>query len=113
MHTASGKESMEMSPRIPLLFLVWLLLPGTSYAGTFRASAVETDITPTTPQWLLGYGARQSTGIHDHIYQRIAALDDGKTTVYFISTEIAVMSPGYYDRIAQQIEKELGIQPMN
>ncbi len=43
-----------MCPRIPLLFLVLLLLTGTIYAGTFRASAVETDITPTTPQWLLG-----------------------------------------------------------
>ncbi len=102
-----------MRARIAVLFLLVSSLPATIYGGTFRASAVETDITPTSPQWLLGYGARQSTGIHDHIYQRIAALDDGKTTVYFISTELAVISPGYYDKISQQVEKELGIQPQN
>src|SRR5215472_5706309 len=96
-----------------LLSLVLSFVTSTSFAGVFRASVVETDITPTTPQWLLGYGARQSTGIHDHIYQRIAALDDGKATIYFISTEIAVMSPGYYDKVAQQVEKELGIKPQN
>ena len=102
-----------MRPAIPALFALSMLFTGTIHAGTFRASVVETDITPTSPQWLLGYGARQSTGVHDHIYQRIAALDDGATTVYFISTEIAIMSPGYYDTIAQQVEKELAIKPQN
>jgi uncharacterized glyoxalase superfamily protein PhnB len=45
----------------------------------FRAAAVKVDITPKTPQWLMGYGARQSTGVHDPIFHRIAALDDGST----------------------------------
>ena len=102
-----------MRAKFALLILITLSLPSLAFAGTFRASAVETDITPTSSQWLLGYGARQSNGIHDHIYQRIAALDDGKSTVYFISTEIAVMSPGYYDVISQRVEKELGIKPQN
>jgi neutral ceramidase len=95
---------------VPLLLLLWV---GTSPAAGFRASMVETDITPNTSEWLLGYEARQSDGIHDHIYQRIAALDDGKTTVYFISTEIAVLSPGYFDKVAHDVERQLGISPQS
>jgi len=96
-----------------LVLLISMLYVEVSYAGNFRAAVVETDITPTSPQWLLGYGARQSDGVHDHIYQRVAALDDGKTTIYFVSTEIAVMSPGYFDKVAQDIQKQLGIAPQN
>ena len=96
-----------------LVLLISIPLAGTGHAGNFRAAAVEDDITPTTPQWLLGYGARQSDGIHDRIYQRVAALDDGKTTVYFVSTEIAVMSPGYFDKVAQDVQKQLGISPQS
>jgi len=96
-----------------LALLISMLCVEVSYAGNFRAAVVETDITPTRPQWLLGYGARQSDGVHDQIYQRVAALNDGKTTVYFVSTEIAVMSPGYFDKVAQEIQRQLGIAPQN
>ena len=37
----------------------------TEPTGNFRASVVKVDITPDSPKWLLGYGARQSTGIRD------------------------------------------------
>jgi neutral ceramidase len=99
--------------KIVLGFLFSISFAGIGHAGTFRAAVVEEDITPTTPQWLLGYGARQSDGIHDHIYQRVAALDDGKTMVFFVSTEIALTSPGYFDKVAQEVEKELAIPPEN
>ena len=49
-----------MKLRIPLVLLICLQLIGTAYASQFRASAVEVDITPSTPQWLAGYSARQS-----------------------------------------------------
>src|SRR5687768_11042879 len=55
-------------------FLYFLILGVTAHAE-FRASAVKIDITPKSPQWLMGYGARQSTGVHDPIFHRIAALD--------------------------------------
>lgn len=45
--------------------------------GGFRASVVKIDITPEVPKMLLGYAARKSTGVHDHIFHRIVALDDG------------------------------------
>lgn len=102
-----------MKPKSSLLLLLPLLLLGSAYGAGFRASAVEVDITPDSPQWLLGYGARQSDGVHDHIYHRIAALDDGNRTIYFISTEVAVISPGYAEKVARDIQTRLGIPATN
>ena len=53
-----------------------------SKTTTFRAAVVKVDISPNSPKQLLGYGARLSTGIHDRIYHRIIALDDGDYPVF-------------------------------
>ena len=102
-----------MRMRIPFLLLASFQLVGTANAGTFRASAVKVDITPTAPQWLEGYKARQSDGVRDRIYHRIAALDDGKSAVYFISTETCLMSPAYVDKVKRDIQQQLGIPPQS
>lgn len=83
------------------------------YGASFRASAVETDITPNTPQWLMGYQARQSTGVHDKIYHRIVAMDDGKTQFYLVASDLCLFSPAVYDEVTARLEKELGIHPRN
>lgn len=90
-----------------LLLLNW----GIAQAGQFRASVVKVDITPDKAEWLKGYDARQSTGIHDHIYHRIVAMDDGKTQFFLISTEIVSYSPSVYDEVTKQLESEMGIKP--
>ena len=82
-------------------------------AGQFRAACVKVDITPETPQWLQGYGPRQSTGVHDRIYHRIAALDDGTTTFYLVSTDICTISPSFYDDFCEKLEREAGIPSGN
>ena len=90
-----------------LLFLSCILaqiLP-----AAFRASAVKVDITPSAPKWLLGYGARQSTGVHDPIFHRIVALDDGDTKLLLVSTDLCLFSPTVYDDAAQRIQKETGV----
>jgi neutral ceramidase len=79
----------------------------------FRASVVKIDITPDCSQYLLGYNSRNSKGVHDHIYHRIVALDDGTTQFFLVSTEICITSPTEYDHVAAQIKSELGISPMN
>lgn len=79
----------------------------------FRASVVKIDITPANSQNLLGYGPRKSTGILDHIFHRIVALDDGTTQFFLVSTDICLVSPAEYDRVAAQIKSKLGISPMN
>jgi neutral ceramidase len=80
-------------------------------AGTFRASVVKVDITPPGPQWLLGYPERKSTGVHDRIYHRIVALDDGAGTFILVSTDICLVAPSFYDEVAAQVQKRAGIPP--
>lgn len=83
----------------------------TSARAEFRAAAVKVDISPTTPQWLMGYGARKSTGVRDPIFHRIAALDDGTTQVFIVASDLCLFSPTVYDEFAAEIKKELGIEP--
>ncbi len=89
--------------------LATLVAPATHAAG-FRAAAVKVDITPETPQWLHGYAPRQSTGTHDKIYHRIAALDDGDGEFYFVSSDICTVSVKFYDDVCKTLEAETGIK---
>jgi len=81
-------------------------------AGQFRASVVKVDITPDSPQWLLGYGPRQSTGVHDHLFHRVVAMDDGKTQFFLISTDICLVSPNFYDDVTAELNRQMGIKPL-
>jgi len=76
----------------------------------FRASSVKVNITPDKPQWLLGYGPRQSNGIHDNLYHRIVAMDDGKTLFFLVSSDHACFSPFLYDEFCKELEQETGIE---
>ena len=82
-----------------------------SSSGDFRASAVKVNITPGDTQWLLGYQARQSEGVHDSLYHRIVALDDGQTQFFLISTDVCLVSPAFYDAFTRELEGETGIPP--
>ena len=96
-----------------LIFILTVLSSATSLgAAQFRASVVKIDITPDRSQWLLGYGPRQSTGVHDHLFHRIVAMDDGSTQFYLISTDICLYSPSVYDQVTAEIEKQTGIKPL-
>jgi hypothetical protein len=76
----------------------------------FRASAVKIDITPSNVQPLLGYGARNSTGVHDPLFHRIAALDDGKMQFFLVSTDIALTSPSFFDEFCAELKQETSIE---
>jgi len=94
---------------------LWLAVAGACFslgAAQFRASVVKIDITPDQPQWLLGYGPRQSTGVHDHIYHRIVAMDDGETQFFLVSTDICLFSPSVYDEVMSTLQAETGIKPV-
>ena len=80
------------------------------HAG-FRASAVKVDITPQTPQWLMGYQARQSDGVLDNIYHRVVAFDTGEAQFYLISSDLCLFSPTFYDSVTRDLQKETGIDP--
>lgn len=90
-----------------------LLLAVTTGSAAFRASVVKIDITPDKPEWLLGYAARQSTGVNDRIYHRIVVLDDGLTQFALVSSEICLVSPAEYDLVAARVEKETGVRRLH
>ncbi len=92
-----------------LLILPAVVYAATLSAGTFRASVVKVDITPSKPQWLLGYPERQSTGVHDHLYHRVVAMDDGMTTFILVSTDICLVSPTLRDEVAAEVERQTGV----
>lgn len=79
-------------------------------AAEFRASAVKIDITPDNVQPLLGYGARNSTGVHDHLFGRIVAMDDGSLQFFLVSTDIALISPSFFDDFCRDLKKETAIE---
>ncbi|MEP6915144.1 MAG: neutral/alkaline non-lysosomal ceramidase N-terminal domain-containing protein [Acidobacteriota bacterium] len=82
-----------------------------SRTGGLRAAAVKVDITPSNPQWLLGYQARQSTGVLDRIHHRVVALDANGTQFYLISSDLCLFSPTLYDSVTRDLQKETGIDP--
>ena len=79
-------------------------------AADLRASAAKVDITPSAPQWLLGYGPRKSTGVHDRIYHRVMALDDGRAQFFLVSSDLCLLSPELYDQVAANLKKATGIE---
>jgi neutral/alkaline ceramidase-like enzyme len=84
---------------------------GGTRPGGFRASAVKVDITPQSPQWLMGYGARQSDGVLDNIYHRVVAFDTGDAQFYLIASDLCLFSPTFYDSVTRDLQKETGIDP--
>lgn len=97
--------------RATLLLLAGIV--GTLAAADFRASVVKIDITPQTPQWLMGYGPRLSTGVHDPIFHKIVALDDGLTQFFLISSDLCIFSPSVYDDATKRLKDETGIEARN
>ncbi|MFV1967177.1 MAG: neutral/alkaline non-lysosomal ceramidase N-terminal domain-containing protein [Pirellulaceae bacterium] len=83
----------------------------TDASGPFRAACVKVDITPDTPQWLHGYAPRRSEGVHDRIYHRVVAMDDGSTQFFLVSTDICTVIPSYYRDFCNRLKQETGIRP--
>lgn len=96
-----------------LLFLFSLSMAGIAADGGFRAAVVKIDITPADSQVLSGYDPRKSTAVHDPIFHRIVALDDGTTQFFLISTEVVGMAPSMVDRVTAQLKSKHGINPLH
>jgi neutral ceramidase len=91
-------------------FLLLLIMAAAPLAAAFRAAAVKVDITPQTTQWLQGYAARQSTGVHDPLFHRVLAMDDGHTQIFLVSSDLCLFSPEVYDDVAKDLETATGIK---
>jgi hypothetical protein len=95
-----------------LVFLV--LMAGLSAtASGFRAAVAKADITPDSPQWLMGYADRQSTGVLDHIYVRVAAMEANGVQIYLVSSDLTSFSPSVYDDVASELQRTMAIPRLN
>jgi len=108
-NTTALMPARGRSLTVAVLWTVLAVAP-ISAAG-FRASAVKVDITPASPQWLMGYAPRQSTGVLDKIYTRVAAMESGGVEFYLISSDLCLFSPAFYDEVTAELRKETGIEP--
>jgi neutral ceramidase len=90
-----------------LLFTIVTAMP---VAGApFRAGAAKADITPASPQWLMGYNARKSTGVLDRIYHRVVVMESGGQEFALVASDLCLFSPTVYDEAARDVERETGI----
>jgi hypothetical protein len=96
---------------VPALFVAASICAPAS-AADFRAAAVKVDITPQTSKWLAGYPARQSKGVHDRLFHRIVALDDGRTQFFLVSSDLCLFAPGVYDEVTARLKQEEKIAPV-
>ena len=89
-----------------------LVLLSTTALG-FRASVVKVDITPKESKWLVGYAGRQypSDGVHDPIFHRIVAMEQGGTQFILISSDLGGYSPSFYLQFCRELEEATGIGP--
>jgi hypothetical protein len=95
-------------------FIVVVLMGSLSAtASGFRAAAAKADITPNSPQWLMGYADRQSTGVLDHIYVRVAAMEASGVQMYLASSDLTLFSPSVYDDVATELQRTMGIPRLN
>ncbi len=97
------------------LFLLCVFLHCSRSAAQelFRAAFAKVDITPDRSQWLHGYAPRQSDGIRDPIFHRIAIMHDGVTEFVLVSTDVCTISPVFYDEFCKRFESETGIPSSN
>lgn len=113
-HSRCGRFRPCLAAAVPLTLFLFLSVSSegadpAAVKAVFRASCVKVDITPATPQWLHGYGPRKSEGVHDNIYHRIAAMDDGSGPFFLISTDVCTISPEFYHQTCRVLEVETGI----
>ncbi len=68
------------------------------------------EITPEEPTWIHTFGKRKSTGVLHPIYHKVAALADGDTEFYLVSSDLIGFSAPFYDAFCKRLEAETGIR---
>lgn len=94
-------------------FLFLLFSHNISIGQQFRAAVNKINITPEDSQHLLGYGSRKSTAVHDSIYHRVVVMDDGAQKFVLVSSDLCLVSPSEYDKVAGIIQEKFNISTEN
>ena len=112
-HTADmHKHSLRMlilAAVVILSFQTHLALAG------LKAGAVRVDITPPVGVWLSGYAARDkpSDAVEDRLYAKALVLDDERTKIAIVSTDLLWVPLEITKQVRDQLHKEIGIPQDN
>ncbi len=72
-----------------------------------KAGWSKVSITPNYPMSMAGYKQRpRFESVHDSLYARIVAIDNGSLTSYFITTDLLLFPPALRDRIQEKLKAE-------
>jgi hypothetical protein len=81
----------------------------------FRAGVAEIDISPPLGVQLVGYPTviRNNTGIHDPLFADCLVLDDGKTRIALLTSDLVGFSKDFTARLRAGVESDTGIPGAN
>jgi hypothetical protein len=74
----------------------------------FKVGAAKVDVTPAADQLPKGI-----EGIHDHLFARAIALDDGTNKAALVTVDLGVVRTETWSHVSARAEKELGIPAKN
>jgi len=80
-----------------------------------RAGIAEIDVSPPLGVQLVGYPTviRNNTGIHDPLFADCLVLDDGKTRIALVTSDIVGLSKEYVRRLRAAVQDDTGIPGEN
>jgi neutral ceramidase len=80
--------------------------------GVLRAGIARIDITPEIPVMLYGYASRKtpSEGIHDHLFARAVAFENGGKRFVMVSTDIGSYTDTLYSVIRSSMMAKYGLK---
>ncbi len=115
------KSRISLSRRSFLAFcggITFSAAMSSPYAGAqstmhaFRAGIARIDITPELPVSMVGgFRDRTATGIHDPLYARCIALDDGKTQLALVMADNCLIQRPVFDAAKKRIQERTGLSP--
>ncbi len=99
-----------------LLCAIALILPSNhlfAQDNTLRAGQARIDITPTIPVTLAGYASRKelSQGVHDPLFARAVAFEQGGKHLVLVSTDILGFYNGTAEAFRNAILESCSLQP--
>ena len=76
-----------------------------------KAGFGKTCITPSPGAWLAGFAARKGacTGVHDDLYARALAMDNGAAPVILVSVDVLALSAEFVDHLRASIARRLPV----
>lgn len=77
----------------------------------FKAGAAKVNITPFLGGPMSGYAARDrgSEGVHDELYAKALVLDDGKTAVAFVTSDLIGVDHVFTSEVRAAVKAQVGI----